>query len=326
MNLSKLKSRWLAFWETKFGKRLSKVLQYVFVAVILGYLIYQLTEIGWQKVWESLPVTPWFYILFLFLYFALPVSEQFIYGTSLNFSFWKGFPVFIQKKIFNADVLGYSGEAYLFVWGRKNLEESDGYVLSVIKDNNIISSITSTMVAAVLLSVFLYVGKINIQKIVDFNPDYLYLGAVVVLLILASLIYFRNYIISMSFGTASKIFGIHLARLIFVYSVEIIQWMIVMPEVPLYIWFTYMAVKIISTRIPFLPSRDLLFIGASLEVSKLLNVSGAGIAGILLASNVLSKMMNLLLYLIMTMQGKIVAKEEKPAINTRSSEKDSEVI
>lgn len=271
---------------------------------ILGLLVYQLTEIGWKNVWESLPVTPWFYVLFLFLYFALPVSEQFIYRTSLNFSFWEGLPVFIQKKIYNADVLGYSGEAYLFLWGRKNLEESTAYVLGVIKDNNIISSITSTLVSAVILAIFLYVGQINIQQILDveLNQTYLYIGIVAVIMILVSLVYFRHYIISMPFHTASKIFSIHLLRILFVYSVEIIQWMVVMPEVPLYIWFTYMAVKIISTRIPFLPSRDLLFIGASLEISKFMDVSSAGIAGILIASNVLSKLMNVVLYMIIAVQ------------------------
>jgi len=318
LNFKKLKENWSSFRTSKRGKSILKALQYLFVAAIAGYLVYQLTEIGWQRVWKSLPTTPWFYLLFLFLYFALPVSEQFIYGTSLNFSFWQGFPVFIQKKIYNTDVLGYSGEAYFFIWARKHLKETDGYILRVIKDNNIISSVTSTLVAAVLLTIFLYVGQINIQRLFNFDRTYLYLGALAVGALLGMLVYFRKYVISMNFETASKISAIHLARLIFVYSVEIIQWMIVMPEVPLYIWFTYMAVKIISTRIPFIPSRDLLFIGASIEISKFLNVSDAGIAGILLASNVLSKLMNLGLYLFLAVKGKLVKKnnmEEDPAIS-----------
>lgn len=308
----------MALWKTETGKRVSKILQYVFIAIIIAYLIYQLTEIGWQRVWESLPVTPWFYILFLFLYFALPVSEQFIYGASLNFSFKKGLPVFIQKKIYNADVLGYSGEAYFFVWAKKNLEESAGYIFGVIKDNNIISSITSTLVAAVLLSIFLYFSQLNLQEVIDVDRQYFYYGAVAVVLILATLIYFRHYIITMPLEMASKIFGIHLARLLFVYSVEIIQWMVVMPEVPLYIWFTYMGIKIISTRIPFLPSRDLLFIGASLEISKFLDVSGAGIAGILLASNVLTKLMNLGLYSLLAFRGRLIKKNRKEQVEVDS--------
>lgn len=325
MNFSDFKNSWIAFWRTKFGKRLSKVLQYVLVAGIISYLVYQLTEIGWQRVWESLPVTPWFYVLFLFLYFALPVSEQFIYSTSLNFSFWKGLPVFIQKKIYNADVLGYSGEAYFFVWARKNLKESGGYIFGVIKDNNIISSITSTLVAAVLLSIFLYIGHISIQKVFNFDSTYFYIIAAAAVVVIIALVYFRNSVITMPFETASKIFGIHLLRLIFVYSVEIIQWMIVMPEVPLYIWFTYMSIKIISTRIPFIPSRDLLFIGASLEISKMLNVSDAGIAGILLASNVLTKLMNLGLYLFLAVRGRLVKKteaDEEEAFKVQQSESD----
>jgi len=313
LDFSALKNKWLAFWKTDFGKRLSKALQYVFIAGIVGYLLYQLTEIGWQRVWESLPVTPWFYVLFLFLYFALPVSEQFIYSTSLNFTFWQGLPVFIQKKIYNADVMGYSGEAYFFIWAKKHLEESDGYIFGVIKDNNIISSITSTLVAATLLSIFLYIGHISIQKLFNFDSTYFYIGAAAVVVILITLVYFRNSVISLPLETASKIFGIHLLRLLFVYSVEIIQWMIVMPEIPLYVWFTYMSIKIISTRIPLIPSRDLLFIGASLEISNMLNVSGAGIAGILLASNVLTKLMNLGLYLFLALKGRIIKKEKQEA-------------
>lgn len=318
MDFTDFKNRWIAFWRTDAGKRLSKILQYVFITGIVAYLLYQLTEIGWHRVWQSLPVTPWFYVLFLFLYFALPVSEQFIYGTSLKFSFWQGLPVFIQKKIYNADVLGYSGEAYFFVWARKNLEESDGYIFGVIKDNNIISSITSTLVAAILLSIFLYVGHISIKKVFNFESTYFYIIAATVVVVIIALIYFRNSVITMPFETASKIFGIHLLRLIFVYSVEIFQWMIVMPEVPLYIWFTYMSIKIISTRIPFIPSRDLLFIGASLEISKMLNVSDAGIAGILLASNVLTKLLNVGLYLFLAVRGRLVKKgkkDENPSYN-----------
>lgn len=311
MNFVNLRQRWSDFKESKRGKLLLKIFQYIFVAGILAYLINQLTEIGWGRVWQSLPVTPWFYVLFLFLYFALPISEQFIYGTSLKFSFSEGLSVFIQKKIYNTDVLGYSGEAYFFMWARKHLEESDGYVLKIIKDNNIISSITSTLVAAILLSVFLYIGQINLQEIFNFDSSYFYIVAAVVVVSIIALVHFRKYVISMPFDVASKIFGIHLLRLIFIYSVEIFQWMIVIPEIPIYIWFTYMSIKIISTRIPFLPSRDLLFIGASLEISKFLNVSGAGIAGILLASNVLSKLMNIGLYLFLAVRGRLIKKEDK---------------
>lgn len=311
MNFVNLRQKWSAFRESKRGKLLLKIFQYIFVAGILAYLINQLTEIGWGRVWQSLPTTPWFYVLFLFLYFALPISEQFIYGTSLNFSFSEGLSVFIQKKIYNTDVLGYSGEAYFFVWARKHLEESDGYILKIIKDNNIISSITSTLVAAILLSIFLYIGQINLREIFNFDSSYFYVFAAVVVVSIIALVYFRKYVISMPFDVASKIFGIHLLRLIFVYSVEIFQWMIVIPEIPIYIWFTYMSIKIISTRIPFLPSRDLLFIGASLEISKFLNVSGAGIAGILLASNVLSKLMNIGLYSVLAVRGRLIKKDEK---------------
>ncbi|MGB1217325.1 MAG: hypothetical protein ACPG5P_05590, partial [Saprospiraceae bacterium] len=139
------------FGESRTGKILSKVFKYTFQAGIFAYLIYQLSQIGWMNVLKTLPVNPLFYILLLVHYFVLPVSEQFIYRLSLNFGFWEGVKIFVKKKILNADVYAYTGEAYFYVWGKKNLDEDHKHIFNVIKDNNIISSIASTFMAAVLL-------------------------------------------------------------------------------------------------------------------------------------------------------------------------------
>lgn len=313
MNFNLFREQWRSFWNTPFGKVLAKAIRYGFAAGIIAFLLYQITEIGWGRVWESLPVTPWFYILLLLLYFALPVSEQFIYRLSLNFSFWEGFRVFIQKKIYNADVLGYSGEAYFYFWGKKHLGEDDGYILRIIKDNNILSSITSTLTAIVLLSIFLYVGRVNLGELFDISRVTVILIIFIAILAISLLFIFRRHIIFMDMNTALKIFGIHQARLLFVYTLEIVQWMVVLPEVPLYIWFTFISVRIIASRIPFLPNQDMVFVAASLEVSKYLAVSEAAIAGIMLTSNVLTKVMNIVLFSIFSFSGKNVITTEETA-------------
>lgn len=73
-----------------------------------------------------------------------------------------------------------------------------------------------------------------------------------------------------------------------------------MPEIPLRIWFTYLSMTLILSRIPFLPNKDLVFIGASIEISKLINVSTAGIAGLFIAQNVLDKVLNAVLFTTLT--------------------------
>jgi len=112
LNFNSIKNNWVEFWKSSSGKLTAKWLRRAFVLGIVAFLVWQIVQIGWQEVLESMPTTPWFYVIFLILYFALPMSEQFIYRMSLNFGFWEGLKVFIQKKVLNADVLGYSGEAY----------------------------------------------------------------------------------------------------------------------------------------------------------------------------------------------------------------------
>src|SRR5699024_9745434 len=97
-------------------------IRYVLQIGIIGYLIYKLYEIGFANVTEALPLNPLFYLLFILIYFSLPVSEIFIYRIGWSFNSFKAFLVFVQKKVLNTDVLGYSGEFYLFYWAKDKLK------------------------------------------------------------------------------------------------------------------------------------------------------------------------------------------------------------
>lgn len=266
------------------------------MAGIIAFLVWQILHIGWQEVLKSLPTNPLFYLIFLLLYFALPISEQFIYRMSLNFGFWEGLKVFIQKKVLNADVLGYSGEAYFYVWGKKHLKEEHKYIFNVIKDNNIISSFASTLLAIILLTIFIRVSEVDFLEVIKVSKNVVIAVVLTAIIVIFLGVYFRKYIISMNRNMALKVFSIHVCRIIFVYSLEILQWMIVLPLIPLHIWFVFLSAKIIASRLPFIPSQDLLFVSISLEMSKYMDISGAGIAGIMVANNFLTKIINFILY------------------------------
>ncbi|MDZ7694377.1 MAG: hypothetical protein U5K69_25185 [Balneolaceae bacterium] len=134
---------------------LKKAVRYLLQFGIIGYLFYKLYEIGFRTVVESLPLDPLFYIIFLVIYFSLPLSEILIYNVRWNFKILPAFMIFLQKKVFNTDVLGYSGEVYLFYWAKEKLKIPADKAFHFIKDNNILSSISSTFVSIVLLFFFL---------------------------------------------------------------------------------------------------------------------------------------------------------------------------
>lgn len=276
------------------GKKTLRYLRTLLTVVIIGYLLYQIYDIGVINILQSLPRIPAFYLIFLLIYMLLPLSELLIYRIVLPIPAVQGFLAFLKKKILNTDVIGYSGEAFLFVWLRENTAADSKKVFEVLKDNTIISSVASTFTAIALMTVFAGTGTVDFLDFISPTVAILLLGILIILLL--SLIFFRKKLISMQLGTACKIYGIHQIRLVIVYGLEVFNWSLVVPEVPWSVWFTFLALKIIATRIPFLPSQDVLFVAVGMEFSKHITSSAAAVSGVLLAGNVLSKLISLVFF------------------------------
>jgi len=297
MNFKNFKKYWSDYFKSETGQRVIKWSRRLFLLGVITWLFYQLTSIGWEKVWYSLPLNPLFYLLFLMIYVSLPVTQLFIYRLTWTFRFRDAFPVLLLTKVYNQDVMGYSGEVYFYLWARKNINIKEIEILKTIKDNNIISSASSTLVAFGLLGVFLFTGQIKLLKFIHIqNKLYVYGGIALVFVIILLLIRFRHYIISMPFRTAGSIFFIHIFRLLLGQTLQVIQWHLILPNIPLYVWFTFVAVQIMMSRIPFLPNRDLIFFGASIKLTQMMHIPTAAIAAIMLANSVFGKVMNVVLF------------------------------
>ena len=288
-----LKTKWTRFVESKRGRRVLQGARAVFMLGIFAYLVYELRDVSWSVIGVALPTNPLFYLIFLLLYFLLPVAECFIYRITWTFEAWKSLPAFIKKRIYNNDVLGYSGEVYFYTWARKNVGLSDREILKTIRDQNVVSSAASTMIAMVLVAVFLYIGQINVTEwIGPQETSYLVGGAVVTLLLAALVIRLRRYLFSMAAKTALLIFAVHIVRLIVGQALQIGMWAVAMPEVSLPVWFTFAAASIIVTRIPFIPNRDLIFLGLGVSLSGVVGISEAGVFAMLGAITVMGKVIN----------------------------------
>lgn len=293
MTLNSIKIYWTGFFKSKRGKTIVKWAQRIFLLAMIGWLLSQLTEIGWLKVWHSLPTSPVFYILFILIYLSLPIADMIIYRMRWVFDVKKYIHIFILKKVYNVDVMGYSGEVFFYFWARKNLDIKDGEILKTIKDNNIISSIASTLVAFLLLSTFLFTGQIHLLDWFKHqNAIFIYAGIIFLVILVALAIRFRRVVISMPMKTAGVIFLIHCFRLLLGQTMQVTQWYLIMPNVPFYVWFTFVSIQIVMTRIPFLPNRDLIFMGTSIKLTQMMHIPSAQIAAIILVNTVLGKLLN----------------------------------
>jgi hypothetical protein len=290
-----------AFEENPAGKRVIRLLSILFTTAIAAYLVYKLTLIGWDKVWQSLPHTPWFYLLLLIMFFSLPMFQVLIYRVAwkVNVKPWELFLALLNKRVLDKDVLGYSGEMYLYFWARKYVKQPDKEILHVLKDNVILSSAASTLVAAVLLLLFFALGRVKLPKLwVNPNIIHVVVLAFCGILIIGLVITFRKRILFLKRKEILAIFGLHICRLLFVQGLQVVQWAVVMPEIPILNWMTLLAVQIIITRIPLLPSRDLVFMGTGIEMSGFIEVSTPSMAGMLLASSVINKILNLFFFVM----------------------------
>ena len=186
---------------------------------------------------------------------------------------------------------------------------SDKEIFHSIKDNTILSAAASTFLAALLLITFIGFDIIILPE--GWSLSGWVLIAIIAgfcLLIFALAFRFRKTIFSFDKKTISVVFFLHICRLLLTQVLQIIQWAVVMPDVPLINWITLLSAQIIISRIPLLPSRNLIFLGAGLEISEWLKISTPSIAGMLLAVNVL----NQILYLFFFTFASLTMKKKRP--------------
>lgn len=287
-----------------------KIFRKVVIAAIVAVIIYQLFDIGFGEVFRNLPTQPLFYLIFFVLYVTLPTAEILIYRQVWPVSRWKLFKAFLTKRVYNDEVMGYSGEFFLFMWARKQFTKGDRELLKNVRDNNILSAISSNTVTIVLIVVLVYADIINLEELIG-NVDIFYIitGSIVFIAIIVLIVQFRKYIFDLPFRKAMIIVFIYLIRFVFHNGLMMILWAVVIPDTPISTWFLFVAIMIIVNRIPILPSRDLIFLLAGIELSRVLNMTTAAVAGMLLVYSALKKVTNLILFTILSYEAEKIQEE-----------------
>lgn len=271
------------------------------ILVVSILILWQTWNIGWDEVLRNLPNTPWFYILMAVLYVMLPTTELLIYTQLWNVKKRMLFRTFLIKRVFNDEVLGYSGELYLFSKMRTLTDRSERELMYDVRDTNIISAIVSNMVAITLVSILIFFGFIPVEILLEqANLLYVSIGLIAFSIIIALAVQFRRHIFSLPLKTAFRIFRIHLIRFVLQNALLVVQWAVVLPETPVYVWLIYMSTNIVLNRIPFLPAKDLVFIWIGIQLSMSLDVATAGLAGMLIVSSALFRIANLIIYITLS--------------------------
>jgi len=283
------------FWRTATGQNLVRIGAAMFTLGIVLYLVDQISQIGWLEVWEEAPTTTWFYILFGLMYLTLPTFESIVYSILWNVPPHRSFLALLKKRVYSRSLIDYSGEAYLYLWARQRVDLPERQLLATIKDSVLVSVAASTAVAGVLLGGLLLGGLLILPA--DLTRPYISSSLAIVLGVATlgfAAFKFRHHILFLPTEVLKKIMVLHVGRLLLLQVLQVAQWMVVYPDVPLQTWFTLLAAQLVLYRIPFLPQRDLVFMGVGLQMAQWIDFTTASMAGLLLTVSVLEKVANLL--------------------------------
>ncbi len=131
-----------------------------------------------------------------------------------------------------------------------------------------------------------------------------WLAPAVLCAIAAVAIFARRAIFFLPAEALREITLLHLARILVMNAVAVAQWMVVMPDQPWRTWWTLLAVSNLVGRLPSLFSNNLIFVAAGIGLSGGLELPTATLAGTLLASTALDKLMNMTIFLGTTLAGR----------------------
>jgi len=279
------------------GRLILRAIRIGFTIAILLFLVWQLREVEFREVFLELPKNPVFYLLLVALYFLLPSVQFLAYRVVWDFRPGSAFRAFIKKRILNKDVLGYSGEVYIFSWAQNHVEQPDRTLLENVRDMNIISAAASMLVAVLLLAFFALEGQVNVRDLMsETQMTSLVVGVAITLILLVLVLKWRQHLFSMPWRVTRIIFGLHVVRMFVRQVLEISMWYLAMPEVPIETWFTYAAISIIVARIPFIPNHDLLTMAVAVSIAEAMTISEAQIAALFGAIALINRLINLIFF------------------------------
>jgi hypothetical protein len=275
--------------------RLQNLIRWAVGVTVVGVISYQLWNIGLMNVIREMPVHIGFYLVVPVLHLSLPAVEVLIYRRIWTVDLFRAFLV---KKVFNEELAGYSGEVYLFTRIHEATGDDRAHIARTVRDVNILSAAVSYSVALVLLGVLLARTVIPIQALADWMSPAAW-GAILVTAVgLGVVAYrYRSHLFAMPARQSLPICGLYLVRFTAHHALMVVQWSMVMPDTPWDVWLVFIAIAIVLNRIPFLPGKDWIFAWAGIGLSGYVDLAASGVAGMLLVSGALNRLMNLVLYL-----------------------------
>ncbi|KQM56228.1 hypothetical protein ASE69_00675 [Sphingomonas sp. Leaf208] len=225
-------------------------------AAILIAALWQLRYLDVRGVIAMVPRSPLFWLLFAAGYLALPASEWVIYRRLWNLP-PRGFLALLRKRISNEIIAGYSGELYFYAWARRHASLV-GTPFGAIKDVSILSAVVANVCTLALAAgswqslIALNLG--TDAKVMIVSAASIALPSVVALVM-------RKRLFTLPRDELGRIAVIHLLRIVATTVFAAALWAVALPAAPLAWWLVLATLRLLVSRLPLLPNKDIVFAG-----------------------------------------------------------------
>ena len=188
----------------------------------------------------------------------------------------------------NNIMLDYTGEAYFFFWAKKNLVLRKGVLLHAVKDTNILSAGAGLATVWLMLLALVANGVMKLPSFFSTNSWTIYaIGSLPLVLCLALIVGGRKGT-ALSRSDVATTFAIHLARSITALALEFTLWLLSGALPSATVCLEFVALRLLITRLPFVPNKELVFVGVGIAAAGLLDVSAPKVAAVLVIMTAVS--------------------------------------
>jgi hypothetical protein len=252
------------------------------LAVLVAAML-QLAQLDLARVAAIVPSSPAFWLVFALSYFAGPLGDYAIFRR-----LWQipvaGFFALLRKLIGNELITGYVGDLYFYTWARQRTSMTSA-PFGAVKDVAILSAMAANAVTLVLM-VLAYPLLDTLHLGIDSTA---FFASVALMLVISSgVLFFRKKLFSLPARDLWVVTFVQTARVIATLVLTGLCWHLALPAESVELWVLLSAMRMLLSRLPFLPNKDVVFaalavfmIGQDAEVGALM----AMMASLLLATH-----------------------------------------
>lgn len=236
-------------------RRWPVVLGALLSVVMVAALGRELLQSGLVGLRQTIPVNPLFYLAFALFYLGPPTFDYLIFrrlwGIPLD-----GMVALHKKRIANEVVVGYSGEAYFYAWARQRTQMVAA-PFGAVKDVTIQSAIAGNTFTLIMI---LLVIPFRSMLPADMGSWSAIAGSAALMVAMSLPFFlFSKRVFSLPRGTLWWVFWMHMVRLALGTITVALAWHFALPEVAMGTWLFLAAGRMLVTRLPLLPNKELVF-------------------------------------------------------------------